>query len=111
MKLRDILNEIHESGTRPNPQEVTTSVKDLTFSMIKGIFHKNYKEEHFKRPTNGEMAYQDAVSFPTTDGRTKITDPQVLDTWKEKTLQTQGNIKVILNPLALTWFNKVKIQK
>lgn len=58
---------------------------------------------------DGVARYRDGVTFPqASDSRLNISDPTLLDKWKEEIKKEYGNVELIMDP-SEEWFNQVKI--
>ena len=88
---------------------VKIKLDDITFDDIVSTF----KNKHYKRKMSdigdGIARYHDGVSFPqASDSMLNISDPTLLDNWKEEIKKEYGNVELVMDP-SQEWFHRVKI--
>jgi uncharacterized protein YihD (DUF1040 family) len=88
-------------------EAVTTTVKDVTFDILKNTFKNKYQKLKDGVP-GGRKLYDDPVAFPGATGMTYILDDVALERWKSKHTEF-SNSEIILDPDSKEWFNLVQI--
>jgi len=98
---------LHE-GVRQEGGKYIVSISDLTFDLLKDTFPTKYQDllDSDVRPM-----YRDAVTLPKGDGsQQKIIDAIALDQYKDYIMSRVGNVDIILDPTAKSWFNLATIE-
>jgi len=89
-------------------EAVTTTVKDVTFDILKDTFKNKYQKLKTSSVSGGRKLYNDPVAFPGATGMTYISDDVALERWKNKHTEF-SNSEIILDPDSKEWFNLVQI--
>ena len=89
-------------------EAVTTTVKDVTFDILKDTFKNKYQKLKTSSVSGGRKLYNDPVAFPGATGMTYISDDVALEKWKNKHIEF-SNSEIILDPDSKEWFNLVQI--
>lgn len=88
---------------------VKIKLDDITFDDILSTFKNKYYKRKMSDIGDGVARYRDGVTFPqASDSRLNISDPTLLDKWKEEIKKEYGNVELIMDP-SEEWFNQVKI--
>ena len=99
---------LHE-GVRQEGGKYIVSISDLTFDLLKDTFPTKY--QNLTGADTSRPMYRDAITLPKGDGsQQKIIDAIALDDYKDYIMSRVGNVDIILDPTAKSWFNLATIE-